>query len=217
MKASVILKISCIAILLQGCNLEKQTIAANKNIDYKMIEAQLITALNADQKIRDVDFNEMDSLSTVRFNRDLKSTDSLNQSIVVPILKKYGWLPKSKIGAKGSQALYLVIQHSDIKLIQIYLPQMEKLAKRGEASMIDAATMRDRLLMFKNKKQIYGTQAANWIRKDGSTVIWPIKNPAKVDMLRKSAGFKYSVSENAIRLHADYNPKENLPLKNIFK
>lgn len=94
---------------------------------------------------------------------------------------------------------------------------MEKLAKRGEASMIDAATMRDRLLMFKNKKQIYGTQAANWIRKDGSTVIWPIKNPAKVDMLRKSAGFKYSVSENAIRLHADYNPKENLPLKNIFK
>lgn len=217
MKASVILKISCIAILLQGCNLEKQTIAANKNIDYKMIEAQLITALNADQEIRDVDFNEMDSLSTVRFNRDLKSTDSLNQSIVVPILKKYGWLPKSKIGAKGSQALYLVIQHSDIKLIQIYLPQMEKLAKRGEASMIDAATMRDRLLMFKNKKQIYGTQAANWIRKDGSTVIWPIKNPAKVDMLRKSAGFKYSVSENAIRLHADYNPKENLPLKNIFK
>lgn len=67
--------------------------------------------------------------------------------------------------------------------------------------------MQDRLLMEQNKEQIYGTQGAG--RKIGETeewfqFIWPIKNPEKVNELRKEMGFELCVEENAKRMNIDY-------------
>jgi hypothetical protein len=85
------------------------------------------------------------------------------------------------------------------------------MAKQGEASATDAAKMRDRLLMFQGKKQIYGTQAANWVRPEDGTVIWPIEDAENVNKRRKEAGFKTTVEEYAKRLRAEYDPNEKLP------
>lgn len=77
--------------------------------------------------------------------------------------------------------------------------------------MIDAAMMEDRLLMYQGKKQVYGTQATSTVGKDGSMAIWPIEDPEKVNERRKAAGFTNTIEENAQRLNAAYNPKEELP------
>lgn len=92
-----------------------------------------------------------------------------------------------------------------------YFPQLDSLARINEANKTDAAMMEDRLLVNKGLKQKYGTQATKSLRLDKVMVIWPIEEPAKVDSLRKQAGFELTVSENAQRLGAIYDPKEKAP------
>jgi hypothetical protein len=132
--------------------------------------------------------------------------DSVNQIQVKHILDKYGWLPQSKIGEKAADAIFYVVQHGGTELIRAHLPTLKKLAKQKEAKGTHAAMMEDRLLMYDGKKQIYGTQATSRLRADNSGAIWPIENPAKVNQLRKEAGFELTVEENAKRLNAAYNP-----------
>jgi len=70
--------------------------------------------------------------------------------------------------------------------------------------------MEDRLLTYEGKKQIYGTQAGD---STGAPYVWPIKDPDRVNELRKAAGFGLTLEENAERLDAIYNPKQELPEK----
>lgn len=183
--------------------------------NYALLQKELQEIYDIDQKIRNINWDSINADPALQnaFALKMQKTDSSNQSRILPILEQYGWLPKSKIGEKASSAIYLVIQHSNLETIEKYLPQMEKLARKGEANARSAAIMRDRLLMFQGKKQLYGTQASNWVRDDGSMVIWPIANVKEVNKLRMKVGFNTTVEENAKRLGAVYNPKEELPKK----
>ncbi len=141
----------------------------------------------------------------------MMAIDSANQALVKPILRKYGWLPKSKIGEKASEAIFLVIQHSDAELIRQYFPSLKDLASRQEANPTHAAMMEDRLLVNDGKKQKYGTQATSDSTTNGKAYIWPVENPNIVNQLRKDAGFDLTVEANAKRLGAIYDPKRELP------
>ncbi|GGK69741.1 DUF6624 domain-containing protein [Rufibacter glacialis] len=168
-----------------------------------------------DQNARkNLDWNTVTSPEeSVAMSKKMMAIDSLNQTKILPILEEYGWLPKSKVGEKAARALFYVVQHSNSKTIEKYLPQMEALAKQGESNALDAAKMRDRLLMFQGKKQMYGTQAAGWVRPEGGQVIWPIEDVKNVNKRRKEIGFTTTVEEDAKRLGAEFNPKEELPKK----
>jgi len=194
---------------------EASPISKAKQPDYNLLQKQLEEIYDLDQNIRKVNFDSINAnpAKANAFFLKMQEVDSLNQRRVLPILEQYGWLPKSKIGEKASDAIYFVVQHSNLETIEKYLPQMEKLAQQGEASTTDAAAMRDRLLMFQGKKQLYGTQASNWVREDGAMIIWPIEKVKKVNQRRKKLGFTTSVEENAKDLGAIYNPQEELPKK----
>lgn len=112
--------------------------------------------------------------------------DSVNQKEVIEILKKYGWLSEFVVGEKGADALFLVIQHADIKIQEIYLPMLRKAVQNGDAKPSDLALLEDRVLMRQNKKQLYGSQ----IRKDkkGNWIIHPIEDAANVDKRRAEMG-----------------------------
>lgn len=127
------------------------------------------------------------------------------------ILDKYGWLEKSKVGEKAAESIFYVIQHTDLNTIKKYFPQFRTLAERGEASARLCAMMEERMLMWEGKKQIYGSQASNALRPDKSFAIWPIENPADVNVRRKKAGFANTVEEYAAALNAAYDPNEELP------
>ena len=60
--------------------------------------------------------------------------------------------------------------------------------------------------MNHKKEQIYGTQVSFLHLKNGESgwFVYPIKNPRKVNKLRRKAGFDQSVEENAKRLDAEY-------------
>lgn len=207
-----------ILFLLAGCQSSVDSASdisiKEQQPDYVAIQRELEEVYEIDQSVRNIDWDTISSPeASIAYSKKMMAVDSINQTRVVPIIEQYGWLPKSKIGEKAASAIFYVVQHSNTETIEKYLPQMEALAKEGEASATDAAKMRDRLLMFQGKKQIYGTQAASWVRPEGEQVIWPIEDVENVNKRRKEVGFTTTVEENAERLSAEYDPNEELPKK----
>ena len=125
----------------------------------------------------------------------IKRQDSICEQKVVIILKKYGWLGKSVIGAKANQALWLVIQHAKLKNQEKYLPFLKQSAAKGESEQWHFAFLKDRILMYTHKKQIYGTQAL-WDKDLKKMKIYPIKDLKNVNKRRKEIGLG-TVEEHA--------------------
>ncbi|WP_162056263.1 DUF6624 domain-containing protein [Pontibacter pamirensis] len=208
-----------ILLLLVGCqssiNSTSAPVTVEKRPDYSLLRKELEEVYDVDQSVRNIHWDSFPNPEASKaHSMKMMKIDSVNQTRVIPIIEQYGWLPKSKVGDKAAKAIFLVVQHSSLETIEKYLPQMEALAKQGEASATDAAKMRDRLLMFQGKKQIYGTQAAGWVRPEGGQVIWPIEDVENVNKRRKEIGFTTTVEENAKQLGAKYDPNEKLPKKN---
>jgi hypothetical protein len=114
-------------------------------------------------------------------------TDSVNTARVTEILDTHGWLGRKEIGGAGNSALFLVIQHADLKVQEKYLPMMREAVKAGNADGSSLALLEDRVLMRNGKKQIYGSQ----VRRDpetGKSYFYAIEDVDRVDELRASVG-----------------------------
>ena len=94
--------------------------------------------------------------------------DSVNLIKVEIILDNNGWLGEEIVGEKGSAALFLVIQHSNLALQEKYLPMLRDAVKQGKASGSRLALLEDRVALRQGKKQIYGSQ----ISRDGETKLY---------------------------------------------
>ncbi len=182
------------------------------SVDYRSVRQELHRIHQRDQQIREaITAVGMESLAAVPLFKQMRGIDSVNQVYVRHLLTTSGWPARSQVGDTAARTIYLVVQHSSRALIAQQLPALRKLVKQGEARATDAATMEDRLRMFSGKKQRYGTQAANWVRPDGTRVIWPIQRPVQVNRDRQQVGFSTTVEQNAAELGAVYSPKERLP------
>jgi len=208
-----------IGLVLSLPLMAQQELSSNQqdNIPYDSLRIVLEEVLENDQNIRgelmglfdSLGYSSQSPLILDAWSR-MRKIDSINLVIVEDVLDKYGWMPKSKLGETAAEALFYVIQHSNLSTMEKHFPAFKSLADIGEASKTDAAKMEDRILMNQGKKQIYGTQAAG-LRLDRTKAIWPIKDPDKVNELRKAIGFEMTVEENAKRLKAAYDPNEKLP------
>ena len=116
--------------------------------------------------------------------------DAENIKKIETIISKYGYPGKSLVGEPTNRAAFLVIQHSD--KIAKYLPIVKIAAEKKEVPFRSYALMFDRYLMGKEEQQIYGSQG---LEMGGIPIIWPIKDPANVNALRKKAGFSQTVEE----------------------
>ncbi|ALI98034.1 DUF6624 domain-containing protein [Rufibacter tibetensis] len=193
--------------IMAGCGQTEQK--APVPVPYDVLSAELEKIHDVDQSVRQ-GFNDVKEEDRNAFFLKMRQVDSVNQLQVQKILQQYGWLPKSKIGKKASDGLFLVVQHAPSAVIEKYLPELQEMAQKGEASRTSAAMMEDRLLMFQGKKQMYGTQATSMNREDGSNGIWPIADSKNVNARRKAVGFRETVEEYAVLLNATYNPTEEL-------
>ena len=139
---------------------------------------------------------------------ELIRTDSANLNCLEKILSKYGYPRRSKVGDTAAYGAFFVIQHNPGLIMEKYIDTIEALALIGEAESTHAAMMRDRLLMFQNQPQIYGTQAASNLDSNDPhrLYIWPVSNPDSVDEYRARAGFETSIRERADELGAEYDP-----------
>lgn len=150
---------------------------AQKQIDTLAIKQKLANMLERDQKTR----RGGDSTQFMRY------IDSCNLAQVEALIQEYGWLGKNFVGGKGNNALFLIIQHSDLSIQEKYLPLLEKSVEAGESRLCDLALLQDRVLMRQGKKQLYGSQVV--FNKDtGAQEFYPIEDEENVNFRRAKAG-----------------------------
>lgn len=165
-------------LVLAGCNNVNRTLEA---------------IYEQDQAARQWSLN-MGSLSPdeiISHAEEMAVADSLNQRTVFGLLDKRGW-PKG-LSEKANDAIWLVIDHSDLEAQKKYLPLVRQKVDDGAVSSSNYATLCDRILMEEGKPQIYGTQvrmAAQIIGEEMSMqlFLWPVEDAAALDSLRNSLG-----------------------------
>jgi hypothetical protein len=135
--------------------------------------------------------------------------DSLNLAEVEKIIGSYGYPGKTLVGEPANKTAWLVIQHSEE--IGKYFPIIKKAGMDHEIPLTLVATMEDRMLMYQGMEQVYGSQSSEMRQVDKATgkeayvqIVWPIKNPEKVNELRKSIGFTTTIEEYSKILGIEY-------------
>jgi hypothetical protein len=206
---------AALLLVTMSCALNpfKESGALGTMAEFDSLRVELEEMYTRDQEIRHIIFDSIgfDSPDIREYFARMNTIDSLNQIRLSEIMNQYGWIAASKIGEEASDAIFYIIQHSNPEMMEKYYPELKALAATGEAKKTHAAMMEDRLLMWKGKKQKYGTQATSTLRENKTMAIWPIENPDSVNLLRRSAGIELTVEENAARLHAEYDRDERLP------
>ena len=113
--------------------------------------------------------------------------DSINLIKVKNILDEQGRAGPDKVGGQASQALFLVIQHSDLGTQEQYLPMMRDTVKEGKASARSLALLEDRVALGQGKRQIYGSQIGR-DPETGDNYVLPLDDPDHVDERRLLVG-----------------------------
>ncbi|GEM_PF-524030 len=115
--------------------------------------------------------------------------DSICVNKLIKIVDTYGWVAKSRIGTKANQAIWLVMQHAELKVQEKYLPLLKESVEKGESEGWHLAFFEDRILMYNKKEQIYGTQAI-WDNDLKKNKIYPIVDVKNVNQRRKQIGLE---------------------------
>ncbi|MCW3085323.1 MAG: hypothetical protein JWP12_2689 [Bacteroidetes bacterium] len=160
----------------------------------KPLIAELDTILDHDQKYR-AKINDTkqnygaDSKEMKALWRTINENDSIDLLKVKTILDRDGWLGPDVVGEEGSETLFLVIQHSDQKTQEKYLPMVREAVEDGRASAGMLALLEDRVAVKQGKKQIYGSQIVT-DPKTGKDTIAPVEDFANVNKRRAAIGLE---------------------------
>lgn len=131
---------------------------------------------------------------------DIKNTERIKK-----IVSQIGWPTLSKVGLKGANNAWLLVQHADHDIdFQKYCLQLMKDAPQGEVNKIDIAYLEDRVRVNEGREQLYGTQ---FTQEGGKYIPIKIEDESNVDVRRAEIGMG-SLSEQ-IRLMYNKYPIDN--------
>lgn len=187
--------------------LQKKVDILSANYD-KPLQKELLDIYTEDQGIRH-DFMKIykdpkaDKAKIDSIGKIMMYKDSINLIKVTRILDEKGWLGKDVVGSQANQTLFLVIQHSDLKYQQKYLPMMREAVKKGNAKGSSLALLEDRVALREGKRQIYGSQSS----RNKTTNKWyisPMIDPDNVDKRREEVGLG-TMAEYAAKMNIEWN------------
>jgi len=176
----------------------------------KPVVAILDTVYQDDQKTRQgivplIQKEGMQSPAVKERLKQMQYYDSVNLLKVEKILDEYGWLGFDKIGNMGALTLFLVIQHSPLKVQEKYLLMMREAVKNKQAFAGNLALLEDRVPLGEGRKQIYGSQ----LRTDTVThknILLPLEDPENVDKRRAEVGLG-PIADYLKNFGVEWNPK----------
>lgn len=161
--------------------------------DYDLeLKAQLEQIAKSDQAIRyeylaALNIQQKDSVTIDSLATRMRSIDKSNLYRINAIVKKYGW-PSRKVVGDANQAIWLVVQHSDLATIKRYLPIFRKAVELGELRPDFVAMMEDRCNIWSGNKQKYGTQGETDANGKFTVRLETLLDFGKVDQWRKEVG-----------------------------
>ncbi|MCX6303168.1 MAG: hypothetical protein NTW82_13400 [Bacteroidia bacterium] len=161
------------------------------NLDLNLVA--ILDSIYVDDQIYRIQLNEVEKeygFNSKEFGslwKKIIPRDSVNLIRAKKFIDTFGFPGLEVIGSQGITALWLVIQHSDIRTQETYLPLIKDAAKRGDLNAGKLALLEDRVALRQGKKQIYGTQ----ITRDGASgeyYVQPLLDPDNVDKRRAEVG-----------------------------
>jgi hypothetical protein len=114
-----------------------------------------------------------------------------NASRLREIIAAHGWPDESLVGADGAEAAWLIVQHA-IGEPEFQRNVLKLLRESAESSRIPAwhaAYLEDRIALYENRLQRFGTQWTDDPR-DGRARPWLLAEPQRIDELRAGVGLK---------------------------
>jgi hypothetical protein len=135
------------------------------------------------------DVRSFDEIERFKITRNISVTDSLNYFVLLKIINEHGYPNYDLVGEETSNNFWALVQHQDkhIKFQDSILILLKKEVDRNKASKSNYAYLVDRVLVNKNKKQIYGTQM-RINRKTNSYEPHPVKNRKNLNKRRATMG-----------------------------
>ena len=119
----------------------------------------------------------------------MQAIDDSNTKRMRAIVRQHGWPGPELVGKDGTEAAFLLVQHSNLAFQKEMLPLVQNAYRSGKLSGQSYALLLDRVLVGEGKPQVYGTQAKRieeWKGKE--PVLEPIEDEANVDKRRAEVG-----------------------------
>ncbi|NEV94633.1 hypothetical protein G3567_10805 [Psychroflexus sp. YR1-1] len=148
-----------------------------------------------------------EATETERVRRQVWLSDSLNVIKVTNLLDSLGWPSLKQIGKPGSNAIFLTLQHGDMKTQEEYLPVLRKAVADGKIAAGALALLEDRLSLRQGKRQVYGTQIAR-DPETGENYVSPLMEPEKVNERRVNVGLK-PIEEYLVKYGIDWDTEKH--------
>ncbi|HET6216804.1 MAG TPA: DUF6624 domain-containing protein [Acidobacteriaceae bacterium] len=119
----------------------------------------------------------------------LQQLHARNAARLHEIISTQGWPHQDLVGTDGAEAAWLIVQHAigepDFQRQALVL--LKEQAAQGRVPAWHGAYLEDRIAMYEDRPQRYGTQ---WIDDpiDGRIRPWPLAEPVQVNEQRASVG-----------------------------
>lgn len=122
------------------------------------IAQQIIELKEEDLRVRDK-LIQQGKLSQ-GYHPEMKAVHDKNAEILSGIMEKIGYPTQDKVGEAGSQAAWLIIQHAigQPAFMKNSARLLELAVEAGQADPIQLAYLIDRIAIFEQGLQLYGTQ-----------------------------------------------------------
>jgi hypothetical protein len=133
-----------------------------------------------------------------------------NAEILNGIIDEIGYPTIEKVGKEANDATWLIIQHSIGKpdFMKKCAKLLEKAVSEKKANEVNLAYLSDRIAVFQNRKQLYGTQF-DW-DKNGKLSPQLYDDLSKVNKRRKSIGLN-SLDEQTEIIRKRVNEENQTP------
>lgn len=147
------------------------------------LQVELLKMCEEEQDLRKKWIYAEDEETKLEFQQKVMHIDDYHLRRLKEIIKEYGWPGYSLVGSKGSNAFWLLVQHTPDYAFQAEcLEYLEQAVLDNNASKIDLAYLKDRVYMYAGKKQIYGTQL------NADLTPYPIEDEDHINQRRQEVG-----------------------------
>jgi len=178
-------------------------------VKYQSIAKKIIELKDADLKLRDRLIQ--DGQLEKGYNKEMEKLHNKNAKLLNQIIDKIGYPTIDKVGKEASEAAWLVIQHSigQPVFMKKCLKLLENAVNEKQANERDLAYLSDRIAVFEERPQLYGTQF-DW---DEDGVLSPqyFEDLNQVNQRRKSIGLNSLEKQTEIIRRRTKNENANPP------
>lgn len=145
------------------------------------------------------------------YNEEMQELHDKNAKILNDIIDTIGYPTIDKVGEEASKAAWLVIQHSigQPHFMKKCSALLEQAVKENKADPKNLAYLTDRIAVYEEKHQCYGTQF-DW-DENGRLSPYPIKDSANVNQRRRSVGLNTLEEQTIIIREQAKNENQNPP------